>query len=426
VAVPVTANGQRAMPRQVREPVPILGEATRRLAGGGWGAGGYGWDWFIDPDTGAPMRPPAMLATETTVVGIPAAWKCLTFLANAVASCAPPIEYDADGDKAVDRSNVVERPWSFIGAHEFWTQAVAAAVLFGNFVAIKVDVDADNGYARQVMPVHPRDVQMILVDGLPVYGWMGEAFGWDEVVHVRGYLPPGALWGLGVIEAFRVPLTAALELADYGASTYRTAAENAVVIHVDRPELSETQADGIQARWIARHGSGIRRPAVLPRSMTVTPLSFSPEDAQYLESRQFTVAEIAFMFGLDPTDLTAAIGSGTGTLTYANREQREIERLTHAVGPWLRRFEQAWNDLLPGRRTIRFNVENLLRTDTLTRLQATDIALRTGVFTLNDARGIEHLALYDEWANVPFGRPPAPEPESEPADDEPDVLAQVD
>jgi phage portal protein BeeE len=152
--------------------------------------------------------------------------------------------------------------------------------------------------------------------------------------------------------------------------------------------------------------------------MTITPLAFSPSDAQFLESKQLGIAEVAFMFLLDPTDLTTSVGSA-GTLTYANREQREIDRLTHAVGPWLRRFEQAWADNLPGRRTIRFNVENLLRTDTLTRLQASEIALRNGVFTLNDARNVEQLPAYGTWANEPFrtrddvpgsNKPPPPLP----------------
>jgi phage portal protein BeeE len=136
--------------------------------------------------------------------------------------------------------------------------------------------------------------------------------------------------------------------------------------------------------------------------MTVTPLSFSPADAQFLERTQLTYADIAFMFLLDPTDLTVAVGSTSTTLTYANREQREIERLTHAVGPWLRRFEQAWADLLPGRRTMAFNIENLLRTDTATRLASTEVALRSGQLTLNDARNIHRLPTFGPWADQPF------------------------
>jgi HK97 family phage portal protein len=261
------------------------------------------------------------------------------------------------------------------------------------------------------MPVHPSDVQLILVNGLPVYGWAGEAFGWDEITHVRGYTSPGALWGLGVIEAFRLSLAGIVDTIAFGTSTFRAAAENSVVIQVDRPELSQDQADAIQQAWIDRHGSGIRRPAVIPRSMTVTPLAFSPADAQFMETRQLGIAEVAFMFGMDPTDLDATIGGVRGSMTYANREQREIERLTHSVGPWLRRFEQAWGDLLPGRRTMQFNIERLLRTDTKTRLESTQIALNSGVFTLDDARGVEKLPLFEQpWSRVPFGKPPVAEP----------------
>lgn len=404
VAQPGDINS-RALPRGNREPVPIPSSApvshTQRTGdynGGGWGA------FFGRAEDGSfvwPTRWEEPAATEQSVTGIPAAWKCLNFIANAAASCAPPIEFDSAGERVTPLSNVVERPWAFITAHEYWVQALTAALLFGNFIGINIDIDPDTGYPRQCMPVHPNDVALMLIDGMPVYSWAGEAFGWDEVTHVRGYTSPGSLWGVGVIEAFRKVWENMLNLAQYGAGTYVTAAENSVIIQVDRPELTEAQATQIQDAWVARHGSGVRRPAVLPRSMTVSPLSFSPADAQYLESQQLGIAQVAFMFGMDPTDLTATIGSA-GSITYANREQREIERLTHAVGPWLRRFEQAWADLLPGRRNMRFNVENLLRTDTMTRMQSTEIALRAGVFTLNDARNVEKLPHYGTWADEPF------------------------
>ena len=396
----------RALPRGTRPPVPIDDNTPVRVAQrtGEWGAPSWPWLWRDgDPSTGWPTinRMLPNVATENTVTGIPAAWKCFGFIANAAASCAPPIEYDAQGIRVDVLSNVVERPWAFLTAHEYWVQAFTSALLFGNFVGLNIDVDTTTGFPRQVMPVHPNDVLMMLVDGMPVYYYAGEAFGWDEVTHVRGHTSPGQLWGVGVIAAFRATWSRIMDVDDYGAATFRTAAENSVIIQVDRPELTEQQASAIQQAWIDRHTSGVRRPAVLPKSMSVTPLTFSPADAQFLESKQLSIAEVAFMFLLDPTDLTTSVGAG-GTLTYANREQREIERLTHAVGPWLRRFEQAWADVLPGRRNIAFNVENLLRTDTLTRMQATEIALRTGVFTLNDGRNVERLPHYGTWADEPF------------------------
>lgn len=414
------SDASRALPRHYREPVPIPPEAPSRTPGTGGSGDMNIWPWLVDPSS-YPTRDVGTVVTERTVTGIPAAWRCLTFIANAVASCAPPIEFDSSGVRVAPLSPIVDRPWVMLTAHEYWVQAVSTALLYGNFIGINIDYDPVTGYPRQCMPVHPSDVQMVLINGLPVYGWAGEAFGWDEVTHVRGFTSPGALWGLGVIEAFRSSLGGIVDAAAYGASTFRSAAENSVVIQVDRPELSQDQADNIQDSWIARHGSGVRRPAVIPRSMTITPLAFSPADAQFLENRQLGIAEIAFMFGLDPTDLDASVGGG-GSITYANREQREIERLTHSVGPWLRRFEQAWADLLPGRRQMQFNVDRLLRTDTATRLNSTAVALSNGVFTLDDARSVERLPLYDQpWSQVPFGRPPAdaevPNPDNPTTDD---------
>lgn len=396
----------RALPRSTRAPVPVGGDDVQRvIARGGGGDDWWPWLWENnDPATGwpTPMRAMSGVATEKTITGVPAAWKCFGFIANAAASCAPPIEFDSQGERVEVSSNVVERPWAFLTAHEYWVQAFTAVLLFGNFIGINIDVDPTTGFARQVMPVHPSAVTMALIDGLPVYGYGGEAFAWDEVTHVRGHTSPGGLWGIGVIEAFRRAWGEYFSVNEFGAATYRTAAENSVIIQVDRPELTREQADDIQTAWIARHASGVRRPAVLPKSMTVAPLSFSPADAQFLQRTQLGIAEIAFMFLLDPTDLTVAVGSTSTTLTYANREQREIERLTHAVGPWLRRFEQTWADLLPGRRSMMFNVENLLRTDTATRINSTEVGLRSGQLTLNDARNIHRLPLFGPWADAPF------------------------
>jgi HK97 family phage portal protein len=397
----------RALPLGNRQPLPLPNDMAAGWAQrfgswlGGWGSGGVtttedGIPW--------PLRPDGLMATESTVAAMPAAWKCCGFLANAVASCAPPTEFDADGNRVDDmaRSPIVERPWVMLTAHEFWSVVVTSLLMTGNFIGLHIDRDPTTGYPRQVFPLPTDQVSMTIVDGMPVYGWAGEAFGWDEVVHVRnGYMRPGCLWGTGVVEQFRTSLTNMENQAAFGASTFSSAAEASVVIQVDRPSLDAAEADAVQALWIARHASGVRRPAVIPRSMTITPLSFSPADAQYLESRQFTIAEIAFMFLMDPTDLTATIGGG-GSLTYANREQREIERLTHPVGHLIRRIEQAWADLLPSRRSMAFNVDRLLRTDTLSRMQAEDIGLRNGTFTLNDARSIERLPAFGSWADVPF------------------------
>ena len=400
----------RALPLGNRQPVPLPDEISMSFVQrvGNW----FGWNNTIESSEGGlawPMRTDQQVANDLMVAGIPAAWKCIGFLANAVASCAPPIEFDAKGVRIDDlqRSFVVNRPWSMLTPHEFWAMVVQSLLMDGNFIGIFIDLYPISGYPRQVFPVPPDQVTMILVDGMPVYGWMGESFAWDEVIHIRnGFMRPGSLWGMGCVQQFREALSNDLNMSAFGRTTFNSAAEASVVIQVDRPTIDGKEAEAVQQAWIDRHASGVRRPAVIPRSMTITPLSFSPADAQFLESRQFSVAEIAFMFLMDPTDLTAIIGGRSSQLTYANREQRELERLTHPVGHLIRRIEQSWNDLLPSKRSMSFNVERLLRTDTLARMQAEEIGLRNGIFTLNDVRNIERLPHYPyPWADEPFANP---------------------
>src|SRR5215467_4962153 len=149
----------RALPRSTRPPVPIPSDSPRRVINATGGSDWWPWLWRDgDPSTGwpTPLRMLPNAATETSVTGVPAAWKCFGFIANAAASCAPPVEFDSQGERVdeMSMSNVVLRPWAFLTAHEFWVQAFTSALLFGNFVGINIDVDPATGFPRQVMPVH--------------------------------------------------------------------------------------------------------------------------------------------------------------------------------------------------------------------------------------------------------------------------------
>jgi len=171
-------------------------------------------------------------------------------------------------------------------------------------------------------------------------------------------------------------------------------------VKVAKPEITSTQADLVADQWQGAFGSGQRRPAVLSQLFDFQPLTWSPEDAQFLEARQFSVAEMCLMFGLSPSDLDASVG-GT-SITYQNIQDRQIARVTDSFGPWMRRFEEAWSDLTPGSQEVRFNVERLLRTDTKGRYEAHALALDKGFLTVDEVRAIEgRLPLQAE--------PPAPE-----------------
>ena len=58
---------------------------------------------------------------------------------------------------------------------------------------------------------------------------------------------------------------------------------------------------------------------------------------------------------------------------------------------YLRKIEEALTTFTPRGQTVRFQISALLRSDTLTRYKAHQIALNAGFMTLNEVRAIESL-----------------------------------
>jgi HK97 family phage portal protein len=342
---------------------------------------------------------------EGQALGLPAAFRAVNLIANGVASMAPMELWSPDGVTKLATPPVVGRPLATMTTFDFWHMAVAAALMRGNFLGIQADL-GPSGFPNQIVPVHP-DFAYAYIDaaGYTVYNVTGVLYSADQVVHVRAFTTIGAPWGIGVVENFRRALGQQLDQQNLVASTYKTGSVPTVVIELDRPEVDKIQATATQDQWIESHGNGQRKPAVIPNTMKVTPLSFSPEDSQFLEARQMSVAEVAFMFNLDPSDLGASVGGAS--LTYANLEQRQQQRVTDAYGPMMLRFEQAWSDLTPGGNAAKFCPEGLLRTDSKTRAEVHQLNIATGVELVDEARIAEGRPALTEEQKAERKPPPA-------------------
>lgn len=323
--------------------------------------------------------------TETIVLGLSAAWRAVNLISNGVAAMAPPRMVAADGITPMPTPLVVARPNASMGITDFWHSAVAVAIMKGNFVGILADYDTA-GWPRQIVPVHPDLVKTYVVDGYCYYSIGDHVYSADEVVHVRGYTVVGNPWGVGVVDNFRRSLGAQLDQQSLASATYKTGAVPSGVISVHRPEVTDEQATSVKAQWVEAHGSGQRAPAVLSEMFSFEAISWSPEDAQFLQSRQFSVAEIAFMFGLSPSDLDATVGGSS--ITYQNIQDQFAHRVTETLGPWTARFEDAWSDIVPGGNLVRFNRSNLLHANERATFESNAIGISSGQITVDEARAM--------------------------------------
>lgn len=176
---------------------------------------------------------------------------------------------------------------------------------------------------RQLLPVDPRTVAIYVEDGQIWYEITlssGQSFRLtrSDVFHVKGlFLTSDMLRGIGVVTMHRTEWMAKLALQRYGANAYSDGGVPSGIVKVHLREIGEAQAQSIKADWQVAFAE--RVPAVLSELMDFTPISWSPSGAQYLDSAKLSVADIACMFNLDPTDLGATYGA---SMTYANREQR--------------------------------------------------------------------------------------------------------
>ena len=125
--------------------------------------------------------------------------------------------------------------------------------------------------------------------------------------------------------------------------------------------------------------------------MKYTPISVSPEQAQFLETRKFQINEIARIFRIPPHMIGDLEKS-----SFSNIEQQSLEFVKYTLDPWVIRWEQAITKTLLGPCEkpgvyVKFNVEGLLRGDYQSRMEGYAVARQNGWMSANDIRELENL-----------------------------------
>jgi hypothetical protein len=129
---------------------------------------------------------------------------------------------------------------------------------------------------------------------------------------------------------------------------------------------------------------------VLEEGMKWNKTTIPPEDAQFLETRQFQVPEICRWFRVPPHKVADLSRS-----TFANIEHQAIEFVTDSLVPWVKRWETEADVKLFGANRgaffTKFNVNSLLRGDQASRSAAYNSAVMTGYMTINEVRELEDM-----------------------------------
>ena len=125
--------------------------------------------------------------------------------------------------------------------------------------------------------------------------------------------------------------------------------------------------------------------------MKYTPISISPEQAQFLETRKFQIDEIARIFRVPPHMVGDLEKS-----SFSNIEQQSLEFVKYTLDPWVIRWEQSLSRALLSedekrKYFFKFNLEGLLRGDYESRMSGYATARQNGWMSANDIRELENL-----------------------------------
>jgi HK97 family phage portal protein len=239
----------------------------------------------------------------------------------------------------------------------------------------------------------------------------------EDVYHLPG-LGFDGIRGYSIASMAKQSLGLGLATEAFGSSFFGQGAWPGVV--AEHPaKLSPEAQERLRASWNQIHQGPDKahRLAILEEGMKLEKIGIPPEDAQFLQTREFQVVEIARWLNLPPHKLKHKVGERQG----GNIEASQIEFLTDTLAPWLTRIEQEANRKLlsKGQRGTYYvqHVTNaILRTDAKTRMEVQKGYLDMGVLDVDQIAQQENLPK-PKPKPAPAAPPPPVAPP--PADDEP-------
>lgn len=209
-----------------------------------------------------------------------------------------------------------------------------------------------------------------------------------DVLHIPG-LGFDGLVGYSPIAMAKNAIGMAIATEEYGAKFFANGATPSGILEhpgtVKNPEqMRESWSRGFS-------GNNSHKVAILEEGMKYTPISISPNEAQFLETRKFQLNEIARIFRVPPHMVGDLEKS-----SFSNIEQQSLEFVKYTLDPWVTRFEQAITRRLlredeKKKYYVKFNVDGLLRGDYQSRMNGYATARQNGWMSANDIRALENL-----------------------------------
>ena len=324
----------------------------------------------------------------------------------------------------------LDEPSETVRKIDFMSQIMMSLLLSGNaYVATARD---EQNKVRSMVVLDPASVTPVATSGRLMFRVNEHVVGANEILHIRGLVKPGEILGLSPLAYASETIGLGLAAQEYGASFFGNGAVPAAIISAPG-QLSREGVDILKNSWnnVHKGSSKSGKLAVLTEGAEFKALSVSPDEAQFLQTRAFQVADIARVFAVPPHLLQDASGSTSWGSGLAEQSQNYV---THSLRPWVERIEEAFTWLARSeapaatprqRLNVSMRMDHLLRGDYASRISTYGSALDRGIYNLDEVRAFEGLTPLPDGLGqehrVPLNT--APTADAGPSTDEPEAIA---
>jgi len=364
------------------------------------GGGGGGWFPIIhEPFTGAWQRNMEIRA-ETTIT-YSAVYSCVTLIASDIAKVRLRlVQQDANGIWSETTSSafspVLRKPNRYQNRIKFIEQWIVSKLLHGNTYVLK---ERDN---RGVV------VAMYILDPLmtkPLVGGDGSVYYQinrdklagveensiivpaSEIIHDTMVPLYHALCGVSPLTASGMAVAQGLSIQRHSAKFFHNGANPGGILTAPG-QISPEQVASIKTQWQQNYsGDNVGRVAVLGNGLTYAAMSVNAVDAQLIEQLKWTAETVCSCFHVPPYMI------GIGTMpTYNNIEALNQQYYTQCLQGLIESVELCLDEGL-GLTDVQgqtygteFDLDDLLRMDTLGKVEAAAKATGAGIMKIDEAR----------------------------------------
>lgn len=290
-------------------------------------------------------------------------------------------------------AKILRRPNALQTTSEFLETLVSQINLRGNYYA---GINYDRGYVSGLIPFNPVLMDPEIKNNVILYKYNHEngplkIYPQSRIFHVRNLTLDG-LNGLSPIAYAKKGINLALESEDHGYYYFKNGTRASGFLQ--HPGTLKGQAhENLRKSWNKKmSGEEKFKIQILEEGMAWQPASLSNEDAQYLQTRQFQVEDIARWYRV-PLEL---LQHPAKTSSYASVEQFMLSFVVHTLTPWVKKIENRINyDLVPiedqDNIFFEFKLDGLLRGDIQSRYRAYATGRQWGWLSVDDVRGFENM-----------------------------------